>query len=287
MLLAPLEAQAWGDEGHEIIGAIANHFLSPAARSKVESLLAADHSGLTRDRGIATETTWADHYRDSDRNASQARYRQTQEWHYVDIEVSAPDLDAACFGHPPIGAQPASTGPPHACITDKIEQFSRELTDRATAPAERLLALQFLLHFIGDLHQPLHAADAHDRGGNDERVRAGRAPAGSLHHYWDTVFVSGLGRDVHAVAQRLIIDITAKQLRTWRRGTATDWAMQSFEIGRTEVYGRLPAPVDGVYPLNQAYVANATIIVRVQLERAGVRLAQILNRALAGATPST
>jgi hypothetical protein len=279
--LAPTAAQAWGDEGHEIIGAIAHHYLQPAVRREVETLLAGDTSGLTRDRGMAAESTWADRFRDSDRDAGQMHYLQTREWHYVDIEIAAPDLDAACFGHPQLETNAASAGAAQDCVVDKIEQFSDELADRGTAPAERLKALQFLLHLVGDLHQPLHAADNHDRGGNVETVSDGRNPSGSLHHYWDTVFVSRLGQDSDAVAQRLIGEITAGQRHAWRAGTPADWAMESFEEGRAHAYAGLPAPVGATYRLSDTYVRQAELTVRVQLERAGVRLAELLNRALA------
>ena len=84
----------------------------------------------------------------------------------MDVELGQPDLVAACFGHPalPLGI-PASKGPPQACVVDKINQFSAELGDPATAYSEQLVALKFLLHFVGDLHQPLHASDDHDSGG--------------------------------------------------------------------------------------------------------------------------
>ena len=115
---------------------------------------------------IASEATWADKYRDSDRNGTKIRYEATWRWHFVDVELPQPDLVAACFGHPalPLGI-PASKGPPQACVVDKINQFSAELGDPATAYSEQLVALKFLLHFVGDLHQPLHASDDHDSGG--------------------------------------------------------------------------------------------------------------------------
>src|SRR6202035_2254805 len=129
-------------------------------------MLAADTDNLTA-HDIADEATWADKYRDSDRKGAKERYLATRLWHFVDIELFKPDLDQACFGRPrlPDGTV-ASNGPAQACIVDKIEQFTAELADPGTNPEERLLALKFLLHLIGDLHQPLHAADDHDSGGN-------------------------------------------------------------------------------------------------------------------------
>jgi len=83
----------------------------------------------------------------------------------------------------------ASGGPPNACVVDKIRQFNTELAAPGTDPQERIIALKFLLHFVGDVHQPLHSADDHDQGGNSKRVSARGFPAGNLHHFWDTEFV--------------------------------------------------------------------------------------------------
>jgi len=282
LLLLPIAAHAWGDEGHEIIALIAWNYLNPLVREKVTLLLSSDSSHLTADDGIAAEATWADRLRDADRSTDKAHYDATREWHYADIELGDPDIDAACFAHPqlPSGTY-ASAGPAHACIVDKIDEFRRELADPRLPQSERLVALQFLLHLIGDLHQPLHLGDDQDRGGNDKRVEALGIHAGTLHHYWDTVFVERLGEHSATVAQALIADISPEQRREWRGGTPAAWAMQSFELARKVAYGELPRPdAAGRYRLGETYVREATATVRLQLERAGVRLAQVLNEAL-------
>jgi len=283
ILLAPPAAHAWGDEGHEIVALIAWNYLQPPVRARVAQLLARDASGLVADRGIAAEATWADRFRDADRGGTGLHYAATREWHFVDIELADHDLDAACFGHPALpNAVDASEGPAHACIVDKIEQFRRELADPHRSDLERLIALQFLLHLLGDLHQPLHASDNHDRGGNLERVEAPGYRAGNLHYYWDSVFVERLGENSAAAAEALIADISPGLEREWRGGSVADWAMQSFEIARKVAYGELPAADSaGRYRLSEPYVRDATAAVRLQLERAGVRLATLLNSALA------
>jgi hypothetical protein len=104
-------------------------------------------------------------------NTTKKRYEATEEWHFVDIELDNPNLDMACFNHPAVAqGVPASKGPKDDCVVDKINQFKAELSNSATPDAEKLLALKFLLHFVGDVHQPLHSADDHDRGGNDKFV---------------------------------------------------------------------------------------------------------------------
>lgn len=273
---------AWGDEGHEIVALIAQHLLEPEVRSKVEGLLAADPDNLTP-HDIASEATWADHYRDEDWHTTGLHhYAETRFWHFVNVEIDKPDLNEACFGHPPLPAGTvASKGPAHACIVDKINQFSTELADPATDPQERLLALKFLLHLLGDLHQPLHVADDHDHGGNGKQVRAERLPVGRLHHYWDTEFVQRLGRDPRALAESLIQGIFDEQRQAWAQGSVPDWAMDTFMVGRDHAYSLLGQPgVDGMYRLSSEYVETAVSDVRAQLSKAGVRLAFVLNSAL-------
>lgn len=230
-LLAPSAARAWGDEGHEIIALVAYRHLEPRARAAVDQILGQDDDLLT-DSDIVSRSTWADKYRDSDRHTSQRRYRLTRAWHFVDIELDHPDLAAACFGHP---AAPASTGPANSCIVDRIEAFAVELHDLPPGDPERTIALKFVLHLVGDIHQPLHAADNHDRGGTSVLVLTGRETVGRpLHAYWDTGVVRQLGRDSNQVAFRL----------------------------------------------SAAYRHTAGDIAAEHLEKAGCRLAMVLNRAL-------
>jgi hypothetical protein len=274
-------AHAWGDEGHEIIALVAGHYLKPTVRAKVAALLAADTSGLTP-TDLAAEATWADKFRDSDRNTTKVRYSQTREWHFVDIELADADVAAACSGHPalPPGTD-ASAGPARNCLIDKIDQFIAELRGPATSAAERLLALQFLLHFVGDVHQPLHASDDHDRGGNDKIVMAAGFADGNLHHFWDTEFVRRLGARPAWVATALVRRIGTAQRRQWAAGTPTDWALDTFAVSKAHTYGKLPpAGPDGSHLLTPAYVADATRTVSLQLRKAGVRLASVLNAAL-------
>jgi hypothetical protein len=192
----------------------------------------------------------------------------------VDIELTQPDLAAACLGHPPLPpGVPASKGPPQACVVDKINQFAAELGDPATSPSEQLLALKFLLHFVGDLHQPLHASDDHDAGGNKKLVTGEGAHPGNLHHYWDVAFVEGLGTDPRQVAAVLIGQISEPQQKEWSSGTPADWAMEAFALARRDAYELLPRRGDqGTYALPPAYTEQAVRDVALQLSRAGCGL---------------
>ncbi len=191
---------------------------------------------------------------------------KTRQWHFVDIEITAPDPDQACFGHPEIPAgAPASNGPADDCVIDKIEQFAAELADPATDHEEQVVALKFLLHFVGDLHQPLHSSDDNDRGGNAKKVSAAGFRAGNLHHFWDTEFVNQLEADARSIASDLIGHIS----------------QESFQVAKDDAYGQLPEPsARGTFRLSDEYVTTATDDVAQQLSKAGVRLAFVLNKAL-------
>jgi hypothetical protein len=277
-------AFAWGDEGHKIIALIAEHYLDPAVGSRVATLLAADTDSLTA-HDIASEATWPDKYRDSDRDTTKIRYQATRLWHFVDIELSQPDLAAACFGHPPLPpGVPASKGPPQACVVDKINQFAAELGDPATGASEHLLALKFLLHFVGDLHQPVHASNDHDAGGNKKLVTGDGLHPRNLHRYWDVEFVEGMGTDPRQVAATLIERIPEAQRKEWSSGTPSDWAMEAFALARRDAYGLLQrAGEQGTNALPPAYMEQAEQDVAVQLSRAVIRLASVLNQVLAKA----
>ena len=136
------------------------------------------------------------------------------------------------------------------------------LGNPATGAAEQLVALKFLLHFVGDLHQPLHAADDHDAGGNKKLVAGERVHRGNLHHYWDVEFVERLGTDPSRVASNLIDRISEPQRQEWSRGAAEDWAMEAFALARRDRYRLQPPPGDqGTYRLSPAYTAQAVRVV--------------------------
>lgn len=270
--LAPQSAFAWGFEGHEVIAAIARNYLTPDVRQRVDQLLAADTDSLTG-HDMMSESTWADRYRS-------AGHPETGSWHFVDIELDHPDLSAACFGFP-AASQPASAGPKDDCVVDKIAEFDTELKNPATSPAERLLALKYVIHFVGDVHQPLHAADNHDRGGNCVLLALGGPRSINLHSYWDTTVVQALGQDSATVAKTLLGQITPAQKDEWEQGDVRGWAQESYELAKTSVYtiGSKPGCDRDAAPISlpAGYGAAAEPVASLQLKRAGVRLAKILN----------
>jgi hypothetical protein len=275
----PHKAAAWGDDGHKVVALIAEHYLTPTAKKQVDTMLAADTDNLTR-HDIANEATWADRYRDV--NHRKDNYDATKRWHFVDLEITDPDMKVACFGRQslPPGTL-ASNGDKMACVVDKVNQFAAELEAPGTDAEERLVALKFLLHFVGDMHQPLHASDNHDNGGNSVKVMIDgfdHKAKDNLHGYWDTQFVEALGRPPAALAKQLLARITPEQEAEWKQGTPDDWAMEAFNVAYDDAYGQ--PPLSGAAHLDAAYVERAKRDVMLQLSRAGVRLAAVLNKAL-------
>ncbi len=189
----------------------------------------------------------------------------------MNIKLDSPNLYQACHGHPrlPLGV-PASSGPADACVVDKIDQFAAELAKLSPDPEERLIALKFLLHLVGDVHQPLHASDDHDAGGNRKPVAGDGLTGTNLHHLWDTELVERVGRDPDKTAAHLIAEISDEKRQLWARGTAADWAMESFALARDHAYGMLPTErTDGVFVLSPAYVNAATQDVAAQTQQGG------------------
>src|SRR6516165_7697132 len=116
----PHQAAAWGDDGHKTVALIAEHYLTPTAKKQVDALLAADTDPLTQ-HDIASEATWADRWRDA--NHRKDNYDATKRWHFVDLEITDPDMTKACYGRKPRPpGMPASIGDKNACVVDKIGQ---------------------------------------------------------------------------------------------------------------------------------------------------------------------
>ena len=159
-VLMPSPAWAWGNEGHEVVALIAASELSPVAKAKVEQLLGGDAAN-----SMADVSTWADKIR-RDRP-------ETGPWHYVDIEITYAGYDAS------------RDCPNDACVVAQVQKDAIIVGDRTLTQPVRAEALRFLIHFVGDLHHPLHATDNHDRGGNEVRVvLSGKRK--NLHAVWDT-----------------------------------------------------------------------------------------------------
>lgn len=253
---APSPSLAWGVEGHQIVAHIAFHELTSVARAQVQDLLGGD-----AETAMVEASTWADEIR--------LRRPETAPWHFVDIPIAATGYNAS-----------------RDCQNDNcvIAQIAREktiLSDRQLTPAIRAEALRFMIHFVGDIHQPLHAADNGDRGGNAVRTALGGKRT-NLHAVWDTAVVQPLGVDAGVVADGLIARVAPSDRNVWQRGNAADWANESWRIAKAEIYAQLPGSGGTQEPiiLPDTYSASKSEVARVQLEKAGERLAWLLNEVL-------
>jgi S1/P1 Nuclease len=166
------------------------------------------------------------------------------------------------------------------CVVDKINQFATELSLPRMDAEERVMALKFLLHFVGDVHQPLHSSDNHDEGGNEVNVIAAEFREGKLHGYWDTQFVEALGSSPKDIADKLFNAITPSEKETWEEGKPDDWAKEAFALSKQDAYSNPPLSKTRLEHLSPGYVTKAETDASLQLSRAGVRLARMLRDAL-------
>jgi len=282
-------AFAWGDEGHQAIALIASKYLNDTTKAKIDTLLSTDsepfqmRDGRMTNASFATQATWADYYRTSTGQHGPT-YQKTHQWHFVDIEINGGTLDTTCPNYPNLSpGTPAFDGAADDCVVNKIRQFTDELMSNDTPQMEKLRALKMLMHFVGDVHQPLHASDDHDAGGNGKNVTAQGMKAGKLHGYWDNEFVQLIGSTPEAIADKLTEKITKTQIQQWPAADPAIWANESYALAKKIAYGELPEPVTGrngksmSYHLNQDYINDAQNTVEGQLSKAGIRLAAVLN----------
>jgi hypothetical protein len=255
LLLLPSFAVAWGGDGHQLVCLIAEDRLTPAAKKAIHEILGKDVN--ISDAEIAS---WADQIR--------RERRDTGPWHFVDIPVDAKEFDEK------------RDGDNGNNVIDKISDFEKVLKDPKASKDDRAEALKFLVHFVGDIEQPLHCADRNgDKGGNKRLVFfLARQKATNLHTVWDTtILLVHKGKTRNAdYADKLNAAITKEQAEAWAKGTPTDWANESHQVAVDSVYKDVPA--DGPPPkLDQKYVDAAGAVIDQQLQHGGVRLAAILN----------
>jgi hypothetical protein len=257
----PSQLFAWGPKGHAIVADIASSRLTPAARKNLQLLLGAD--------GLASIASWADTIR-KERDESYG-------WHFVDIPKDAPGFseERDCFR--PQDKHKNADVDHHNCVVDRIEIFQKILGDENASTADRLEALKWVVHFVGDLHQPLHAVEE-ARGGNDIKLPVFGSPKCgdydcNLHWAWDTLLLEHTGLSEEGYVARLNELIAQKHLEKQAGGTAVDWANESHLQAR-RILDQKPASVDEGY-----YRANIELV-NEKLALAGLRLAAVLNSAL-------
>jgi hypothetical protein len=298
--LSPVRLWAWGCVGHETVALIAEAHLSPHARSMANQILEKSPIDPALERycrqqgldAMAYASTWADDYRQ--------KHPETGDWHFIDIPRGAPrgNLEKYC--------------PSDGCITTALKQQIRIL-QTTRDDARRAQALRFIIHLVGDLHQPLHATTNNDRGGNCvpvtffDQIAALTNPeqqsySPNLHSIWDSYIVERLAGTQSVQQFAAMLDRKFRsQAPGWRADAIRidDWAWQSHALAETIAYGDLPRkiPIEKPQPIDscagdngigsrmfdlheviaEKYQNETTPVIEEQLAKAGIRLAMILN----------
>ena len=171
-----------------------------------------------------------------------------------------------------------TTRPGQHDVVSALQQRVAELSLRTAAADDKAVAASWLIHLVGDMHQPLHCADNQDRGGNSVRViLAGQTT--NLHSAWDTVLLGRIGSEEQLFP--VLLEESGKHAKKWRRGSVADWAEESHTAAQQKVYGKLPKAVPSTpVDLDEHYEGMAGPLIRTQLEKAGARLAHVLIEAL-------
>ena len=248
---ASLPALAWGPEGHDLVARIADAQLTPRARTRVADILG---PGVT----MASVSSWADQIRRS--------RPETGPWHYVDIPIDKPGLDVA---------RDCSKD---NCVIGAIAAMRAKLRDPSVTDTQRREALMFVIHFVGDMHQPLHSSDNGDHGGTEVHV-VFHDQAYNLHSVWDGALLGRIGKEDDLFPR--LSAASASHRKKFAKGTVSDWAEQAHRLAQQMVYGKLPKASSGApLTISADYERRADSLIELQIERAGARLAAVLNQDL-------
>ncbi|WP_313531695.1 S1/P1 nuclease [Shinella sp.] len=238
---SPLHAFAWGREGHKVVALIAESRLTPAARAEVQRLLASEGSS-----SLADVALWADEIK------SVKALRQPSHGVNLPLDSSPYDPKRDC-GH-------------KICVIEAIERLQPTLADKRLPISARMMALKYLVHLVGDIHQPLHATTA------GARTVVFDGAIESLHKVWDSGIIRTHKRNPSLMA--LGVEATHRQPVTY--GSPLIWALESRDIARDTILPELPA--DGILPPD--YADRNWDLVEERLHEAGRRLALMLNQSL-------
>lgn len=272
------QAWGWGRVGHSTVGEIAQGLLTPDAAKQVARLLKGDLAADGEPSGRTTlgqVASWPDEIRGTPAGSGK------EAWHFEDIAVCGPAVPSCSQGE---------------CAPAELKRMIRVLKNKHAKKRDRNEALKWVVHLVGDIHQPLHAATNDDHGGNFVEVsffgktHVGEQPL-TLHHIWDTEMVERMVEHAGGEAAFVAVPISAADESAWKQGSIDDWVAESNGLARSFVYPKLPSgfacgePIAGVVEISDGYYAAAAPIVTTQLRRAGVRLAAVLNAALAPPAP--
>ena len=244
----PLAGRAWGIDGHRAIGLIAEQHLTPKARREVAALLGT--------QTLALVSTLPDEMR------YLPEFKETAPWHYVNTPAG---LSHEAYVRA-LKTQPEPNA--YNILLLKI----KELRDPALSREQRAQALVFVVHLVGDVHQPLHAGHAEDKGGNDVHLTY-RGKETNLHSLWDSGLTDYLGLTYTELGQQLG-PVPAPLAKAWQAADPTEWLFESYTLAAQLYAEAAQNPV----PDYRYYPAHADLL-KQRLQQAGVRLAAVLNEA--------
>lgn len=269
LLLIPAPAMGWWEYGHETVAAIAYKQVTPKTRAAINSLLAKGPLLETPTCPVNTiekASYWADCIKELG-----PRFSYAYSWHYQNVDVCKPfDLKAACKDG--------------NCVSAQVERNLKLLKDKKIPVRERLMALAFLVHFMGDLHQPLHAGDKGDLGGNRAKAAYGifSTERMNLHTIWDGY----LAERAISTPPALVRVYSTAERAEMGAGTVEDWSRENWQVARDSVYGVAYGgdPCTATPParamLDDKKIESLIAPLRLEVERGGIRLARLLDEAL-------
>jgi len=243
-----MPAFAWGPAGHRIVAMIAQQNIKPQTRTKIKQILGNNVS-------LVSVATYADAVRD--------RFPNTAENHFVDIPKEANDYQPArdCVADPQRGD----------CVLAALERYRAEAMNPNESIGRRRFALKFIVHLVGDMHQPLHCADNNDRGGNNVKVKWFGAES-NLHKVWDSKIIDNAELTEQEFVDALVTDLTTQEINDLKKGNLLSWALEAHTAARTNAYN-IPASME----LGDDYYEENWAVVDKQLLRGGMRLARVLD----------
>jgi hypothetical protein len=266
LFLAAAPASAWWEYGHYSVARVAWLEMKPGTRMAIRRLIAQSAQLETPTcpiRTIEDASYWPDCVKPLGE-----RFTYAYSWHFQNVDICKPfDLKAPCRDG--------------NCVSVQIERQVKLLSDPKVPTREKVMALAFLVHFMGDLHQPLHAGDKSDRGGNDFKMSYGVIPS-NLHSVWDGLLADRAISSPPPDAAGILSAFSPAERAQMRLGTVTDWSKQSWEASREFGYGALMADPCGPLPaqrprMDEATIQRLTPILRRQVARGGERLARLLD----------
>jgi hypothetical protein len=253
-------AAAWGPLGHRVAGLYAEQLLEPRARAEMRRIL---EPGET----LADASTWADENRDLMPPGSAG-------WHFVNVPITARRYEAR-FGADRRGS-----------VVPKIAEYRRVLADGSASLRKRREALRLVVHFVQDVHQPLHVGENRDRGGNDTQISF-RGQTENLHRLWDSTLIRSIHRRELDWLDDLEAFATPDRRKGWMGTQPEEWATESLDAARRAYrHPRENRDLVNGDRLDERYLEAATPVLRLRLAQAAVRTAEVLNDAL-GAHAST